>query len=814
MSVSRNPNLGVGATVADIPARSDEDPAGAWRKNLGRTRMALCLPRPDSWWSGPTPARCPGFVDGKLHSLPMPDLATCSRRSVLDYFDNTWTLNELLFSSLIGEEPFYRPPYHDLRHPLVFYYVHPSVLYVSKLRLAGLLDGPINSYFESLFETGVDEMSWDDMSKNVIEWPSLDDCRQYRGEVYRIVRSVIENHPALADGHQPIDQQHPLWALFMGFEHERIHIETSSVLIRELPVHLVAQPDQWPDLPPLEDASSGAERRMPGGDLPVNKFHRIDARTVAMGKPLDFPSYGWDNEYGERRLDVAAFEVSTLLVSNGEYWQFVNDGGYHDRENWSEIGWRWRSFRNVKWPTFWVPAGPAGSHQYRLRTCFEIIPMQWTWPAVVNFHEATAFCKWKSRSERQADGQSVQTYRLITEAEHHVMRLEAGLSESAPAESFNNNLRWGSESPVSGQGEQLFPDLFGNVWQWCEDHFNPLDGFKVHRYYDDFSTPCFDGEHQMIMGGSFISTGDEASAWARFHFRPHFFQHVGFRIVRGSSATAGGVVHLRRGQGGSVSTVAADSADGDAAASFERAMIQHYGAPELQMPFENGPCEAVNFPQRCADLLTTWSRKLGLAVDRALDVGCAVGGATFRLAETYSRVVGVDISEPFIAAASELKRTHSLRFEAKVEGVLRSEQVAQVPAAAAERALFRQADAGCLPADMVDFDAVLLNGVLDCLPSPGSCLRRMWGGRGIVRSGGLLLVVSTYDWRENRTPREVWLGGTVDEQGLELRSEDGLKKLLAEDFDLLEQRDMPFIERQDGRHFRYSVAQATVWRRR
>lgn len=61
--------------------------------------------------------------------------------------------------------------------------------------------------------------------------------------------------------------------------------------------------------------------------------------------------------------------------------------------------------------------------------------------------------------------------------------------------------------------------------------FCALEGFEVHPFYDDFSTPCFDGEHQVLMGGSFISTGDELSVHARFHFRPHFSQHAGFRVV-------------------------------------------------------------------------------------------------------------------------------------------------------------------------------------------------------------------------------------------------------------------------------------------
>jgi len=530
MSVSSQSNTVSPSVSADGLPVDD-----SWRKNLGRSKISLASPRLESWWSGLLPENCPGYEQGKLHSLIIPNLETCSRREVLDYFDNTWTINELLFSSLIGEESFYRPPYHNLRHPLVFYYVHPAVLYVNKLRLAGLLNAPVNAYFESLFEIGVDEMSWDDMSKNTIEWPSVDDCRAYRGQVYALIRAIIENHDGLSDGHAAVDQKHPLWALFMGFEHERIHIETSSVLMRELPVHLLKTPEQWPDMAPSVDVGGKeGDRQVPafppeaGLDYPENQFVDVAACTVNLGKPLNWPTFGWDNEYGERSTVVGAFSAARFLVSNGEYWQFVNDKGYADADNWTALGWRWRSFRNVQWPTFWHYCGQAGSQQYRLRTCFENVPMPWSWPVVVNYHEAQAYCRWRSKK----DGINLH---LVTEAEHQAMRIAgafdgADLNNLVAPRPFNINLRYGSESPVDANSE-LFPDLFGNVWQWCEDFFNPLAGFEVHKLYDDFSTPCFDGEHQMIVGGSFISSGDEATAWARFHFRPHFFQHAGIRLV-------------------------------------------------------------------------------------------------------------------------------------------------------------------------------------------------------------------------------------------------------------------------------------------
>ena len=69
----------------------------------------------------------------------------------------------MLFAGLKGDEPFYRPPVHGLRHPQIFYYGHTPCLYINKLRVAGVLANPVNPYFESIFEVGVDEMLWDDM---------------------------------------------------------------------------------------------------------------------------------------------------------------------------------------------------------------------------------------------------------------------------------------------------------------------------------------------------------------------------------------------------------------------------------------------------------------------------------------------------------------------------------------------------------------------------------------------------------------------------------------------------------------------------
>ncbi|KAL4172317.1 hypothetical protein KRP22_007481 [Phytophthora ramorum] len=509
--------------------------------------------RADDWFTTArnprTDATFPGVdrVTGRLNAIKMPDLRSCSRQEMLDYLDNSWAMTDALFASLQGERAFMTAPPHQLRHPLIFYYGHPTCFFVNKFLVSGLIHEPVNPYFEHIFEVGVDEMRWDDMSKNEMHWPHVADVLAYRREVYQLIRSVVETHPGLEPGHEQITEDSPLWALQMGLEHERIHHETSSMLMLEHPVEFFQGTSLLPAYHDslAHDEKDVALRPAAGVDYPVNEFVEVPAAKVQIGKPRDFPSFGWDNEYGHREVNVPACRANKFLVSNGEFFDFVRDGGYLEPSYWSEQGWEWRSFRNTKWPAFWVQDGPSGSHRYKLRAIFDEVPMQWSWPAQVNLHEAQAFCKWKQA--KQVDKKVV--YHLTTEPIHQLMRDTKDRSADVSSDDIlalpegtnmasaaGKNLNWSymSFSPVDAlpPTAQGFHDVFGNAWEWCEDMFSALPGFRVHRYYDDFSEPCFDGEHHVIMGGSFASAGDNgASKYARYHFRPHFFQHAGFRVV-------------------------------------------------------------------------------------------------------------------------------------------------------------------------------------------------------------------------------------------------------------------------------------------
>eukprot|EP00117_Sycon_ciliatum_P002388 scpid36519/ scgid5121/ Iron(II)-dependent oxidoreductase EgtB len=337
----------------------------------------------------------------------------------------------------------------------------------------------------------------------------------------------------------------------------RIHLETSSVLLRQLPVELLKAPSGWHYAPASTVAAStkttGNEDENGGGK---NEFIAVRAQSVSIGKPDDFPSFGWDNEYGHLNVKVPDFEAQQYLTSNQDFLEFVEADGYNCRQYWSEEGWKWRCARKATHPTFWIctdgcQAGCDGdlnehSHctktgggqdgAFRYRAMFDVIDMPWSWPAETNYHEARAYCKWLGDNCRiitEAEFLAIQDRQSVPEdgVEHDV------IFQPDATEKFNLNMSFCSSTPVDyyKKNSAGFFDTMGNVWQWTEDHFNGLPGAKFDYLYHDFSTPYYDGWHNLILGGSWISTGDSASSFARFWFRRHFFQHMGFRVVRSTN---------------------------------------------------------------------------------------------------------------------------------------------------------------------------------------------------------------------------------------------------------------------------------------
>ena len=240
---------------------------------------------------------------------------------------------------------------------------------------------------------------------------------------------------------------------------------------------------------------------------------------------------------------------------------------------------------------------------------------------------------------------------------------------------------------------------------------------------------------------------------------------------------------------------------------LEQYLLFHYGTKKEILPYEFGPKDALHFPQRCV----AWCEKFVDRKTRALDLGCAVGGATFALAKTFTEVVGIDYSKRFIETASELQRSGEFSYEFTVEGEIKQSAVARVNSEIdRKRVYFKQADAGQLDKSLGQFNLVLMLNLIDRLSRPKDCLNQM---ADFILPGGLLMIASPYTWLETITPRDNWLGG-YDEEGCSIFTFEALVKLLKQSFDLLHRENLPFLIREHARKFQWNVSEATLWRKK
>jgi len=240
-------------------------------------------------------------------------------------------------------------------------------------------------------------------------------------------------------------------------------------------------------------------------------------------------------------------------------------------------------------------------------------------------------------------------------------------------------------------------------------------------------------------------------------------------------------------------------------------LLFHYGSAGEILPYEFGPQTALDFPARCVTECIDQSRVRQDA--SALDLGCAVGRATFELARFCARVTGIDRSQQFIRAAQRLAETGSLSYLRTDEGMLTTPLAARVPAGIdRQRVKFAVGDATDLHFEKsaLSFDVVLMANLIDRVDSPRRCLAQL---ASIVKQSGQLVITSPYTWLEEFTPRAAWLGG-FERDGVRMTTLDGLQESLAPAFTLAGVRDLPFLIREHARKFQWSVAQASIWIRK
>ena len=680
------------------------------------------------------------------------------REEIKEYFLNTWNLFEKVFELLKDDTVFYRKS-EPTRHPMIFYFGHTATFFINKLISMKIIHKRINPDFESVFAVGVDEMSWDDMENSRYSWPEVTAVRSYRNDVKALVLKLIDTLPLTL----PISEESPMWIILMGIEHERIHIETSLVLHRQMPIEFIKESADFPSCKLMADA-------------PKNELVAINAKSVELGVDSSHKLYAWDNEYGNYTEDVCAFEASKYLVSNAEFMLFVEARGYENLEYWDEEGKEFLKQSGAKHPLFWIQTKEG----FRYRTLSKEIAMPLNWPVDVNALEAEAFCRFKSAR----DG---VRYLLPSEAEYRVMYEDAMIADIPDFHESRANLNFYHHASSSPVDEFAFGDLYdvvGNVWQWSRTPMRAFEGFKVHEAYDDFSVPTFDEKHALILGSSWASSGNLITKNSRYAFRKHFYQNAGFRYV-----------------------VTQNQEEKELDIYESDALVSQY----CEFQYGDTHFGVENFAISTARVAS----KFAINKTKALDLGCATGRASFELAKSFESVEGIDFSVRFVQVGSKLKDDGYVAFSTVEEGELITQKKVSIEELGyeniKEKVQFWQGDACNLKVNFTKYDLVMATNLIDRLYNPRLLLDTI---DARLNDDGVLVLTSPYTWQESSTEKEFWLGGFKDNEGREVRTLDTLKKILSAKFELLHTQDLEFIIKETARKYQHTISEVSVWKKK
>jgi iron(II)-dependent oxidoreductase len=296
------------------------------------------------------------------------------------------------------------------------------------------------------------------------------------GEAAAYLERVRERALAVLERTE-LDPSQPLlrdgYVFAMIVQHEQQHVETmlATLNLREAEYPFAEPPAPAPA--PLDTS----ERLVDGGPF-------------AMG--TDDHSRAYDNERSRHEVDVPAFWVDTVPVTNGAYLEFVQAGGEP--------------------PQFWSPEGEGSWSRTRLGRR-EPLPLDEP-VQHVNWHQADAFARWAGR-------------RLPTEAEWE--KAAQGARPGNLAERFGPSP---AGSHAEGASDWGVRQLLGDVWEWTASDFRRYPGFEAFPYAE-YSDVFFGDEYKVLRGGSWATH----PAAVRITFRNWDFPvrrqiFAGFRTAR------------------------------------------------------------------------------------------------------------------------------------------------------------------------------------------------------------------------------------------------------------------------------------------
>lgn len=341
-----------------------------------------------------------------------------------------------------------------------------------------------NSYYNSLGSRVLRHQ------RSTLTRPPLREVLAYRKYVDEHVNKLLQEPPAEA-----LEQFRPV--LELGLQHEQQHQE---LLITDIKYIMGTNPM----LPAYQPQ---AARQKQSIATPV-RFLEVPGGKYNIG--YQGSGFCFDNELGVHEVQLEDFEIMNRLVTNGEYLEFMQDGGYGDFRHWLDEGFTLVMEQHLESPQYWVKQDEEW-HRFTLHGLEKVDLNE---PVChLSFYEADAFANWSGK-------------RLLTEFEWEAA------SQAYPPQQGNFVESGLLEPAAADPAKEGVQQLFGDLWEWTYSAYHPYPGFSkapgpIGEYNGKFMI------NQMVLrGGSCATPESHIRATYRNFFHPDKrWQYTGIRLA-------------------------------------------------------------------------------------------------------------------------------------------------------------------------------------------------------------------------------------------------------------------------------------------
>lgn len=492
-------------------------------------------------------------------------------------WEGLWAAWDAVTQHMIPREELGSKPI-KLRNPFIFYLGHiPTFLDIQLTRGTGGPPTEPKTYW-SIFERGIDPDVDDPQkchahSKVPDEWPPVEEILEYQTKVRQRIKDLTISEASQSNA----DVRRALW---LGFEHEVMHLETLLYITVQSDRTLAPPGTVVPDFEAL--ALQATQSRVP------NEWFTIPRSDITIG--MDDPDgstgperhLGWDNEKPSRKASVESFFAKARPITNGEYAEYLD------------------ATKSSKLPAAWVGESSSNgdgtlngagevphvdSHTKLsnglgnalqgkfVRTVYGSVPLEYAldWPVFASYDELAGCASWMGgRIPTVEEARSIYAYvdrlrakdiskalgRTIPAVNSHLVNdgVEETPPSPAPLNHFSNtgsgpkpndlfvNLdganvgfkHWhpipvtNAENKLSGQGDM------GGGWEWTSSVFEKYPGFEPMPQYLAYSVDFFDGKHNIVLGGSWATHPKVAGrkTFVNWYQRNYPYAWAGARLVR------------------------------------------------------------------------------------------------------------------------------------------------------------------------------------------------------------------------------------------------------------------------------------------